>query len=44
MTDILTWIDCFSVMAVVLTTKHPERAVHLFAYQHTIVKAMQPVV
>ena len=40
-TDILAWIGCFSVMATVHTAKDPERAVHLFAYQHTIVKASQ---
>ena len=38
-TDILLWVECFSMMAGILTTKYPERAPDLFAYQKTIVHA-----
>ena len=40
-TDILTWIECFSVMSAIIAAKFPERASHLFAYQRTIVRASQ---
>ena len=32
-TDILLWVEYFSIMAGILTTKYPERAPDLFAYQ-----------
>ena len=38
-TDILLWVECFSMLAGVLTTKYPERAPELMAYQKTIVHA-----
>ncbi len=40
-TDILTWVKCFSVMAAVMTAKHPDRAPGLFAYNKSIVRASQ---
>ena len=40
-TDILTWMECFSSMAAVITSKHPEKAQHLFAYQRAIISASQ---
>ncbi len=40
-TDILTWVECFSVLAAIVTAKSPERAGHLFAYQRSIVRASQ---
>ncbi len=40
-TDIVTWMECFSVMAAIITAKAPERAPHLFAYQRLIVRASQ---
>ena len=33
------WVECFSILAGVLTTKYPERAPDLIAYQKTIVHA-----
>ena len=38
-TDILLWVECFSIMAGILTTRYPDRAQDLFAYQKTIVHA-----
>ena len=38
-TDILLWVECYSILAGVLTTKYPERAPDLMAYQKTIVHA-----
>ena len=35
----LLWVECFSLMASVLTTRYPERASDLFTYQNTIVHA-----
>ena len=32
-TDILLWVECFSIMADILTTKYPKRAPDLFTYQ-----------
>ena len=40
-TDILTWTECFSTMAAVITTKDPGKAPQLFAYLRTIVRASQ---
>ncbi len=40
-TDIVTWMECFSVMAAIITAKASERAPHLFAYQRLIVRASQ---
>ena len=40
-TDILTWIECFSVMAAVITSKYPEKAPQLFSYSRMIVRASQ---
>ena len=40
-TDILTWVECFSVLAAIVTAKCPERAGHLFAYQRSVVRASQ---
>ena len=38
-TDILLWVECFSIMAGVLTSKYPDCAQDLFSYQKTIVHA-----
>ena len=38
-TDISQWLERFSLMAAILTTRFPEKAVELFAYQATIVRA-----
>ena len=40
-TDIVTWVECFSSLAAVITSKFPEKAVQLFSYQRTIVSASQ---
>lgn len=40
-TDILTWIECFSSMAAIITCKFPEKAPQWFAYQRSIVSASQ---
>ena len=37
--DIHVWVECFSVMAAILTAAYPEKAPHLFAYLRTIVRA-----
>ena len=38
-TDISQWLERFSLMAAILTTRFPEKAGELFAYQATIVRA-----
>ena len=38
-TDILLWIECYSILVGVLTTKYPAYAPDLMAYQRTIVHA-----
>ena len=38
-TDILQWIERFSLMATVMCTKCPEKAGEMFAYQASIVQA-----
>ena len=38
-TDILIWLECFATLASVITSKHPDKAPHLFAYTRTIVRA-----
>ena len=38
-TDILIWLECFATLASVITSKHPDKAPHLFAYARTIVRA-----
>ncbi len=38
-TDILLWVECFSVLVSVLASKHPERVPDFMAYQKSIVKA-----
>ena len=40
-TDIVTWMECFSSMAAIITSKHPKKAPQLFSYQRTIVSASQ---
>ena len=40
-TDIVPWMEYFSVMAAIITAKGDERAPHLFAYQRLIVRASQ---
>ena len=40
-TDILTWMECFAVMAAIITSKNSEKASQLFAYSRTIVRASQ---
>ena len=40
-TDILTWIECCSVMAAVVTSKYPEKAPQLFSYLRMIIRATQ---
>ncbi len=37
--DILIWLECYSVMVAVLTTKYPAKAPELAAYQRTIIRA-----
>ena len=37
--DISRWVEKFSVMAAVLTTRYPEKAPELLAYQASIVRA-----
>ena len=36
-TDILVWLECFSLLAGVLAKKYPEKAPEFFAYQKRIV-------
>ena len=38
-TDIFTWLDCYSRMAPILATRFPEKASELWAYQATILRA-----
>ena len=38
-TDIKVWLDCYSRMAALLSTRFPQKAPELWAYQATIVKA-----
>ena len=38
-TEILTWLECFASMAAVLSTKYPEKAGELWAYQTSILRA-----
>ena len=40
-TDILTWVECFSNMAAIITSKYLSKAPQLWAYQRTIVRASQ---
>ena len=40
-TDILTWVECFSVMAAMITSRFPDKAPQLFAYLRMIVRASQ---
>ena len=40
-TDIMLWVECYSTLVAVLTTKHPEKAPNLMAYLKTIVKAQR---
>ena len=40
-TDILTWTECFSSMAAVITLKYPDKAPGMFSYQRTIISASQ---
>ena len=39
--DVLTWIECFSVMSMVTSSKFPDRAPKLFVYMRTIAKTSQ---
>ena len=39
MTDIILWLDCYSKMAAVLSTRFPKKAPELWAYQATIIQA-----
>ena len=36
-TDILIWLECFATLASVITSKHSNKTLHLFAYVRTIV-------
>ena len=38
-TDILTWLECFAGMAVVLSTNYPGKAAEFWAYQTSILRA-----
>ena len=38
-TDILLWVECFSSMATILSSKYPEKTPQLMSYLKTIVKA-----
>ena len=38
-TNIITWLECFGRMAAILCTKYPEKAIELWAYQSSILKA-----
>ena len=38
-TDIGTWVECFSVMAAIITLKYPEKAPQLFSYLRMITRA-----
>ena len=40
-TNILTWVECFSSMAIIITSKYPSKAPKLWAYQRTIVRVSQ---
>ena len=40
-TDILSWCECFTVMAAIITSRYPEKASQLFSYIRTIVRASQ---
>ena len=36
--DLLSWVQCFGLYAVVMVSKYPERVVHLLAYQTLIIR------
>lgn len=38
-TDILLWVECYSTLVSVLSTRFPDKMPHLMTYQKTIVKA-----
>ena len=38
-TNIMTWLECFERMAAVLSTRYPDRAPELWAYQACILRA-----
>ena len=38
-TDIMTWLQCFARMAAVLSTRYPDKAPELWAYQSLIIRA-----
>ena len=38
-TEITVWVECFSLMAGVITSRYPEKAHHMFRYLRTIVRA-----
>ena len=38
-TDIMTWLECFARMAAVLSTRYPDKAPELWAYQACILRA-----
>ena len=40
-TDILSWVECFAIMAAIITCKKPEKAPGLFAYSKSIVRVSQ---
>ena len=40
-TDVLSWCECFTVMAAIITSRYPEKASQLFSYMRTIVRASQ---
>ena len=38
-TNILTWLECYSSLVIVLATRYPNHMGHFMAYQKTIIKA-----
>ena len=42
-TDILLWLECYSTLATVITTRYPDKCAELWAYQATIIKAHRDV-
>ena len=38
-TDIMTWLQCYTRLAVVLSTRYPNKVQELWAYQSLIIRA-----
>ena len=39
--ELISWVQCFSVYAAVVTAKHPDRILQLLAYQTMVVREVR---